>query len=89
MTRPRSSLIAIDDTPWYHCGSRCVRRAFLCGEDPFSGRSYEHRRTWIAERIKQLAEVFAIDVAGYAAMRERGDDRHRERERQHGSIRAP
>jgi len=40
----------------------------LCGEDPFSGRSYEHRRTWIAERIKQLAGVFTIDVAGYAAM---------------------
>jgi REP element-mobilizing transposase RayT len=30
--------------------------------------SYEHRRGWIAERIQQLASVFAIDVAGYAVM---------------------
>jgi len=68
MTRPRSSLVAIDDTPYYHCVSRCVRRAWLCGEDPLTGRSYEHRREWIAQRIKQLAGIFAIDIAGYAAM---------------------
>jgi hypothetical protein len=68
MTRPGSSLVAIDDTPWYHCCSRCVHRAFFCGEDHLTGRSYEHRREWIAERIKQLAGIFAIDIAGYAAM---------------------
>jgi len=68
MTRPRSSLVAVDYTPWYHCVTRCVRRAFLCGEDHHSGRNYEHRRGWISDRIKQLAGIFAIDVAGYAVM---------------------
>lgn len=68
MTRPRSSLVSLSDTPWYHVVSRCVRRAFLCGADAHSGQSFEHRRGWIVERIKQLAGVFAVDVAAYAVM---------------------
>ncbi len=68
MTRPRSSLVSLSDTPWYHVVNRCVRRAFLCGEDRVSGVSYEHRRGWIVERIQQLSAVFAVDVAAYAVM---------------------
>ena len=68
MTSPRSVLVSLEDTPWYHCVSRCVRRAFLCGEDSVSGMNFDHRRGWIAERIKQLVGIFAIDVAAFAIM---------------------
>ena len=68
MPRARHEQVNVEATPWYHVVSRCVRRAYLCGEDAVTGRSYEHRRGWLVERIQQLAGVFAVDVAAYAAM---------------------
>jgi len=51
MTIARSRQISLADTPYYHVVSRCVRRAFLCGQDDHSGQSYEHRRQWIADKL--------------------------------------
>ena len=68
MTKARNSLISLEATPDYHCVSRCVRRAFLCGQDPLSGKSYEHRRGWLEEKLLRLPEMFAIDIAAYAIM---------------------
>ncbi|MES9992606.1 MAG: hypothetical protein ABW098_11665 [Candidatus Thiodiazotropha sp.] len=45
-----------------------MRRAFLCGVGSHAGKSYEHRRQWIVDRMKQLADVFAIDICAYAVM---------------------
>ena len=68
MARPRSQLISLEDTPYYHCISRCVRRAFLCGNDRYTGKNFDHRKPWLVERIRLLGEVFAIDIAAYAIM---------------------
>ena len=55
-------------SPYYHCCSRVVRRAFLCGDDSYSGKNYDHRRAWVESLFFELEAVFAIDVAAFAVM---------------------
>src|SRR5690606_17792764 len=64
----RSLLIDATEPGTYHCVSRCVRRAFLCGEDAYSGRNFDHRKQWVEDRLIELAEVFSVSVLAYAVM---------------------
>ncbi|WP_165225153.1 transposase [Aquisphaera insulae] len=62
MATPRSRLVDESVTPWYHCISRCVRRARLCGEGG------GHRKDWIVDRLRELVGLFAVDCGGFAVM---------------------
>jgi len=66
--RPRKQQICLEATSYYHCFTRCVRRAFLCGKDRLTGTCYEHRRQKIENDLLYIASVFYIDVASYAIM---------------------
>ena len=68
MTYARKNLISLQDTPYYHVIGRCVRRAWLCGFDQYSGRDYSHRKQWVLERLKLLTSMCAINVCAYAIM---------------------
>ncbi len=68
MTKPRAEQVALESTPFYHCTVRCVRRAFLCGEDRTSGENYDHRKQWLVSRLRFLSYVYAIDLCAYAVM---------------------
>jgi hypothetical protein len=68
MALPRSKYVKEGQEGVYHCFSRCVRRAFLCGYDPLTQRDFSHRKAWLVDRLRHLAAIFAIEVCAYAVM---------------------
>jgi hypothetical protein len=54
MARARESLICLESSPYCHCNSRCVRRALLCGEDPYTGHFLVDR--YLAGEVMSKAE---------------------------------
>ena len=62
MTIVRRELVDVSVTPWYHCITRCVRRALLLGEGLLD------RKQWVEDRIEELAKIFAVDVGGFSVM---------------------
>jgi REP element-mobilizing transposase RayT len=62
MATARAHLVDLSVTRWYHCITRCVRRAFLLGEGPLD------RKEWIDRRLQELAEIFAIAVGGFSVL---------------------
>lgn len=68
MTRPRSTQVSLEITSYYHCMSRCVRQAFLCGYDRKTKKNYKHRQVKIENKILDLSKHFCITVPAYAVM---------------------
>jgi REP element-mobilizing transposase RayT len=68
MTISRKAQVSLDSTPYYHCVARCVRRAHLCGQDRYTGKSFDHRKKWLVDRFKFQASIFGVDICAYAVM---------------------
>ena len=51
-----------------HICARVVRRCFLFGVDPFTGKNHDHRKIWIEEQLKLLAANFGIDLLSFAIL---------------------
>ncbi len=68
MPQPRRELVHPLHAASYHCVTRCVRRGWLCGIDDYLGKSFEHRKAWVADRILEVGSIFACGIYGYAVM---------------------
>ncbi len=67
-SRARKDIVDADEVSVYHCTSRVVRRAFLCGEDPYTGQNFDHRKKWIEELLQYMAKHFALDILSFTVL---------------------
>ena len=67
-THARYRLVNPERPLAYHVVSRCVRREWLLGRDPRTGRDYSHRKPWVSERALGLSSLFAVALDGFAVM---------------------
>ncbi len=51
-----------------HVMNRTVRRCFLMGDDPLTGKNYDYRKEWLETQLKRLAAQFGIDLLCQAIM---------------------
>ncbi|MFN9081569.1 MAG: transposase [Planctomyces sp.] len=64
----RVEVFATDEVAIVHVMNRTVRRCFLLGYDPITGRNYDHRKVWIDEQLADQARHFGIDLLCQAIM---------------------
>ena len=68
MRLARSEVFSPTEVAIVHVMNRVVRRCFLFGSDPVSGKNYDHRKAWIEEQLRLHAANFGIDLLGFAIM---------------------
>ena len=68
MTQARRQLVDPTQAQFFHLISRCVRRSWLCGRDPYNCTDFEHRKAWLRNRILELADIFATGIYAFAVM---------------------
>lgn len=58
----RAEVFAADEIAIVHVMNRTVRRCFLLGDDPVTGKNYDHRKQWIDDQLIHQARHFGIDL---------------------------
>jgi REP element-mobilizing transposase RayT len=64
----RVEVFDADEVAIVHVINRTVRRCFLMGDDPLTGKNYDHRKSWMEHELERLAKFFSIDLLCYAIL---------------------
>lgn len=67
-SKTRGEIVDPDEVGFYHCYSRCVRRSYLCGQDSYTGKNFDHRKDWVEQRLEFLSSVMAVELICFAIM---------------------
>ena len=65
---PRGSHFSPEEIAIVHVFNRVVRRCFLLGDDPVTGKNYDHRKLWIEDLMQHQAKFFAIDILSFSIL---------------------
>ncbi|XZE20832.1 hypothetical protein SH449x_000720 [Pirellulaceae bacterium SH449] len=64
----RVEIFAPDEVAIVHCVNRTVRICFLLGEDPVTGKNFDHRNARMEIELRNLAKSMGIDLLGYSIL---------------------
>lgn len=64
----RREVFSPDEIAIVHVMNRIVRRAFLMGTDPQTGKNYDYRRQWIEDLLQRFAASFGIDLLTFSIL---------------------
>ena len=64
----RVEIFAADEIAIVHVMNRTVRRCFLLGNDPLTGKNFDHRKDWMETELERLAQNMGIDLLCYAIL---------------------
>ena len=64
----RADVFRPDEIAIVHVMNRTVRRCFLMGNDPLTGKNYDHRKVWMEQELERLAACFGIDLLAFSIL---------------------
>jgi hypothetical protein len=64
----RIEVFAPDEIAIIHVMNRVVRRCFLLGTDPVTGKNFDHRKNWIEQQLRRQSACFGIDLLGFSIL---------------------
>ena len=60
----REEVFSPDEIACVHVMNRAVRQCYLMGDDPISGKNFDHRKVWMEQKLELHAANFGIDLLG-------------------------